>query len=189
MEAQKLESAFLIYREPIIKYIIGIVKDWNVAEDITQEVFITLMRQNPKDSEISSYVYRIASCRAIDWLRSNKRRKGLFSNTHFDSLENPQHYDTPQRRRGTNSVEIVEDRYFDRLIRKNKVRVLKIEELKSVLEIINKLKPIERRTIKLVASGYSYNDIAEKTNTPIGTVRYRIYTVREKIKEVLKTAS
>lgn len=73
------------YEELVQRYHVGLiihceqmVHDRDVAEDIAQETFIKayleLKKFNPKKGRFSTWLYRIATNLAIDYLRKNKRR-------------------------------------------------------------------------------------------------------------------
>jgi len=55
-----------------------LVNDKETAEDITQEVFIKVyssIEQFRGDSQLSTWIYRIAITRSLDYLRAQKRKK------------------------------------------------------------------------------------------------------------------
>lgn len=66
------------YQERVYNTAIGIVQNAEDAEDVTQEVFIQVYRSihNFKgESKLSTWLYRIATTRALDLLRSRKSKK------------------------------------------------------------------------------------------------------------------
>ena len=76
------ESAFKYlvdtYQDRIFNTAIGIVQNAGDAEDVAQEVFIQVYRsihQFKGDSKLSTWLYRIATTRALDLLRSRKSKK------------------------------------------------------------------------------------------------------------------
>jgi RNA polymerase sigma factor (sigma-70 family) len=76
------ESAFQYlvnhYQERVYNTAIGIVQNAQDAEDVAQEVFIQVYRSinNFKgESKLSTWLYRIATTRALDLLRSRKSKK------------------------------------------------------------------------------------------------------------------
>ena len=71
--------------------VLGIVQNNTEAEDITQEVFIKVFENISSfkgESKFSTWLYRIATTKALDFLRSKKRKKrfgfmkSLFGNEH-----------------------------------------------------------------------------------------------------------
>ncbi|HEY6063676.1 MAG TPA: RNA polymerase sigma factor [Chitinophagaceae bacterium] len=76
------ESAFKYlvdtYQDRIFNTAIGIVQNAGDAEDVAQEVFIQVYRSIhhfKEESKLSTWLYRIATTRALDHLRSRKSKK------------------------------------------------------------------------------------------------------------------
>ncbi len=66
------------YQDQIFNTAIGIVQNAGDAEDVTQEVFIQVFRSIryfKGESKLSTWLYRIATTRALDHLRSRKSKK------------------------------------------------------------------------------------------------------------------
>lgn len=66
------------YQDRVLNTAIGIVQNAEDAEDVAQEVFIQVYRSihNFKgESKLSTWLYRIATTRALDLLRSRKSKK------------------------------------------------------------------------------------------------------------------
>ncbi len=66
------------YQDRVYNTALGIVHNAEDAEDVAQEVFIQVYRsiQNFKgESKLSTWMYRIATTRALDLLRSRKSKK------------------------------------------------------------------------------------------------------------------
>lgn len=81
-----------VYQDRIYNTIIGIVQNAEDAEDVAQEVFIQVYRSihNFKgESKLSTWLYRIATTRSLDLLRSRKSKKrfGLIQRLFGDSTE------------------------------------------------------------------------------------------------------
>lgn len=76
------ESAFKYlvdnYQDRVFNTAIGIVQNVEDAEDVAQEVFIQVFRSIHSfkaESKLSTWIYRIATTRALDFLRSKKSKK------------------------------------------------------------------------------------------------------------------
>ncbi len=69
-----------LYQDKVFNTAIGLVQDHGMAEDIAQEVFITVYRSvhsfNEKAS-LSTWIYRITVNKCLDHLRAKKRQKGM----------------------------------------------------------------------------------------------------------------
>ena len=66
------------YKERVYNTAIGIVQNAEDAEDVAQEVFIQVYRSIHSfkgESKLSTWLYRIATTRALDLLRSRKSKK------------------------------------------------------------------------------------------------------------------
>ena len=66
------------YQDRVFNTAIGIVQNAEDAEDVAQEVFIQVYRSIhgfKGESKLSTWLYRIATTRALDLLRSRKSKK------------------------------------------------------------------------------------------------------------------
>ncbi|BCB05126.1 sigma-70 family RNA polymerase sigma factor [Bacillus sp. KH172YL63] len=73
-----LERIMNEYGERLTKLAYNYVKDWGLAEDIVQDVFVTCFRHYEKVGEIMSFkawIYRLAINRAKDVLKSSAFRR------------------------------------------------------------------------------------------------------------------
>jgi RNA polymerase sigma-70 factor (ECF subfamily) len=79
-EALTFKELVLTYRHQVLNTCYRFVQNQADAEDIAQEVFMELFRSLPDfqaQSKISTWIYRIAVNKALDWLRQKKRKKRL----------------------------------------------------------------------------------------------------------------
>ncbi len=70
------------YQKMVINTCMGLVHNHEDAEDIAQDVFIEVFRaveQFREDSKISTWLYRIAVNRSLNFIRDNKKRKWFWS--------------------------------------------------------------------------------------------------------------
>jgi RNA polymerase sigma-70 factor (ECF subfamily) len=66
------------YQSPVYNTILGIVQSAPDAEDLAQEVFIQVYRSIESfkgESKLSTWIYRIATTKSLDFLRSKKSKK------------------------------------------------------------------------------------------------------------------
>lgn len=90
------------YKKQVINTCFGLVHNLSDAEDIAQDVFIEVFRSVKKfraDAKISTWLYRIAVNRSLNFIRDNKRRKWFQSfddvakeknlMLHYQSADNP----------------------------------------------------------------------------------------------------
>jgi RNA polymerase sigma-70 factor, ECF subfamily len=74
------------YRNMVINTCFGLLHNMEDAEDVAQDVFIEVFRSVENfraDSKISTWLYRIAVNRSLNFIRDNKKRKWFQS---FDDL-------------------------------------------------------------------------------------------------------
>ena len=70
------------YQKLVVNTCFGMVHNMEDAEDIAQDVFIEVFRSVDKfraDSKLSTWLYRIAVNRSLNFIRDNKRRKWFWS--------------------------------------------------------------------------------------------------------------
>ena len=153
------------YQRPIVSYVYRMIGDYEAALDLTQEVFIkvynSLARYRP-EYKFSTWIYRIAHNAAIDHLRRAGPRT--------QELEGEDGYVRPFAA-GTISPEQESER---------KERRAEIED------VVRALPPAYRELI-ILRHGHdlSYDEIAEVTGLPLGTVKNRIFRAREAMRSPL----
>ena len=87
-ESDFLTSLMLTYGEEIKRLVYSYLKDWALTEDVTQDVFVTIYLKLDSfqgNSDIKTWIYRIAINKCKDMLKSWKYKK-LFLTTQFFSL-------------------------------------------------------------------------------------------------------
>jgi len=71
------------YQKPLFTYLIRLVGDHQVAEDIFQDIFLKVLRvlnDYQEKSKFGNWLFGIAHHLAIDFLRREKRHQKIFSN-------------------------------------------------------------------------------------------------------------
>lgn len=162
------------YQRPVFSLIYRMVRDRELSEDLAQETFVKVL--NALDSyrpefKFSSWIFKIANNAAIDHLR--RRRLDTLA------LEGSPHATTPDR------VEATALQLPDRS--ETPDEELEARELGSVIEqAIGRLRPEYRTCIILRhIEGRSYEDIAQITDLPLGTVKTYIHRARNELKDAL----
>ena len=162
------------YERPVFSLVYRMVRDRALAEDLAQEAFVRAFNAiggyNP-GYKFSSWIFKIAHNLTIDHLR-RKRVDTISLDGSPDAL-------TAEEQARTRPV--VEspgerpDAYAEN------------RELGSEIEAaIGRLRP-HYRTVTLLrhVEGYSYNEIAEIMDLPLGTVKTYIHRARLELKESL----
>ena len=74
-ENEAFELLYNKYKNKIQYFIFNIVKDYEKSEDITQEVFIYVLKNKIKEGySFKNYIYLIARSRAITYISTEKIR-------------------------------------------------------------------------------------------------------------------
>jgi RNA polymerase sigma-70 factor (ECF subfamily) len=178
LAAQGREGAFrellTRYERPVFSLVFRMVRDRSMAEDLAQESFIRAF--NAIDSYNSSYkfsnwIFKIANNHTIDFLR--KRRLDTVSihgSPHAGSAE--------EEARTSLVVESAEERP-DAFVENRELGT-------QIEQAIGLLRP-EYRTVILLrhVEGYSYEEIAEAMELPLGTVKTYLHRARNELKDHL----
>ncbi len=122
------------------------------AEDLTQEIFISLQKKpnyNPQKSSFYTYLMMITRSRTIDRLRSKRYHSSLF---------------------------LKKDKIKDLIDRQNYVNPLEMatidERANQVRNALDNLSLNQRRVLELsYYEGLSQSEIAKRLNLPLGTVK------------------
>lgn len=139
-----------------------IVTDSAVAEDVLQDAFVKIWKNflsySPEKGRLFTWMMNIARNVAIDALRSRhqKQSKNIQSLDTFVGLE-----------KGATKMEQLDFIGID--------------------TALQKLKPEQLELIQLAYfQGYTQEEIAEETNVPLGTVKTRIRTALQILRQQLK---
>lgn len=170
------ESAFAElmsrYKKPVYHMILKMVRNVDDAEDLTIEAFAKAFKnlaRFKKDYTFSTWLFRIATNNAIDFIRK-KKLETYSLNTSFtdDSGE---------------SVNIdVED--GDRTPDEEAINTQKIELVRM---FVTKLPAKYQRLVKLrYFDELSYEEIAQELDAPLGTVKAQLHRARELMYELVK---
>ena len=154
------ERAFAIivrsYETPVFNYVMRLVGDRSLAEDLTQEVFLRVFQGLPKFSlrcKFTTWLFQVTKNRVLDELRASERRpRHLVA---LDDVAPLEVMDAPIERGET----------VDALWRA-------IEGLSTDLKMALLLRDV---------AGLSYTEIADALEVTLATVKWRIYKGREDV--------
>jgi RNA polymerase sigma-70 factor (ECF subfamily) len=77
-DEQAFKSLVANYQDLVYNTALGVVQNSEDAEDVAQEVFIQVFRsidQFKGDARLSTWIYRITTTKALDHIRSRRRKK------------------------------------------------------------------------------------------------------------------
>jgi RNA polymerase sigma-70 factor (ECF subfamily) len=158
------ERAFTLivrtYEQPVFNYVLRLVGDRTLAEDLTQEVFLRVYQGLPKFSlrcRFTTWLFQVTKNRVLDELRANERRPRL--TVVLEDVPHLEVLDAP--------AEQVEA--MDAVWRA-------VEDLNVDLKMALLLRDIV---------GLSYTEIADSLEITLATVKWRIYKAREEVQVAL----
>ena len=158
------ERAFSIivraYQIPVYNYVLRMVGDRSLAEDLTQEVFLRVFQGLPGfslRSKFTTWLFQVTKNRVLDELRANERRPRAVVD--LDDIPPLEVVDAP----------------FERL-----------EAIDAVWRAVERLN-VDLKMALLLRDvvGLSYTEIAESLNVTLATVKWRIWKAREDVQLAL----
>ncbi len=170
-DASSIEVLIERHKNKVFTYILMIVKDKQLAEDIFQDTFVKVIASLKKGRYqekgiFSSWVIRIAHNLVIDHFRKSKQLKTYSSEDgEMDVF---------------NSQKLAEDTIEDELIDKQIV-----SDIRKVIDLL----PNEQKEVIMLRhyGNLSFKEIAEQTgvsiNTALGRMRYALINLRRIIAE------
>jgi RNA polymerase sigma-70 factor (ECF subfamily) len=148
------------YERPIYNYILRLVGDRALAEDLTQEVFLRVHQGLPGfglRSSFTTWLFQVTKNRVLDELRALERRPRNVVN--IDDIMPVEVLDPPYERAETISA---------------------VWRAVGELNVDLKMALLLRDVV-----GLSYTEIADSLETTLATVKWRIYKAREEVQAAL----
>jgi RNA polymerase sigma-70 factor (ECF subfamily) len=162
------------YERPVFSLVLRMVRDRQLAEDLSQETFIKALNaigSYRPEFKFSSWIFKIANNAAIDHLR--RRELDTLS------LDGAPHAATPEE------IEATALQVGDK--GETPLEELEARELGSAIErAIAQLRPEYRACILLRhVEGLAYEEIAQSLDLPLGTVKTYIHRARHELRDLL----
>jgi RNA polymerase sigma-70 factor, ECF subfamily len=170
---QNFQDVYTVFQPKILRYLTRLVGEAN-AEDLTQEVLIKVNRALVDfrgESKLSTWIYRIATNVALDWLRSPSYQRIIQKCSEMDEAE-------------------AEDR--DVLTGEKtpllEHQIFRQEMNECISGFVQRL-PENYRTVLSLSEFEELkdNEIAEVLGISISTVKIRLHRAREKLKDEFAT--
>ena len=159
------------YRDAIYFMLIKMVNNATDAEDLTIEAFGKAFRnlgQYTPSFAFSTWLFKIATNNCIDFIRK-KRGSTISLGQSVDQDESLFH--TESIRSDTMDPEMS-------MIYKQKVKLMR--------DVVAKLKPRYRMLVELrYFQEYSYEEISNELNLPVGTVKAQLFRARELLSNII----
>jgi RNA polymerase sigma factor (sigma-70 family) len=160
------------YRDTIYFMLLKMVNNPIDAEDLTIEAFgkaFKNINQYTPNYAFSTWLFKIATNNCIDFIR--KKRGNIVSLDHT--------YDDDDSLTPSHSIQSESPDPENHLINQQKVSIMR--------EVVSKLKPRYRRLVELrYFNEFSYEEISQELDLPIGTVKAQLFRARELLFNILK---
>jgi RNA polymerase sigma-70 factor (ECF subfamily) len=161
------------YRDAIYYMLLKMVNNKSDAEDLTIEAFGKAFKniaQYTPNYAFSTWLFKIATNNCIDFIR--KKKANLVSLDH--TSDDQENITTPLQ---SDSPDPEED-------------MIKSQRMALTRSVVEKLKPRYRTLVELrYFKEYSYEEIANELNLPLGTVKAQLFRARELLFNILKNSN
>ncbi len=170
-------SIYKTFHPKIVRYL-GHMVGWRDAEDLTQEVFVKVsqaLKTFKGESQVSTWIYRIATNSALDKLRSPSfRQKGQESLSGASPGEGEIEIRDKNAWTGENAPSV-------------ETSVIRKEMNECIRGVIEKL-PENYRTVVALSEleGFRDDEIAEILGVSVHTAKIRLHRARARLKEDLE---
>lgn len=160
-----------LYRDTIYFMLVKMTGNVDDAEDLTLEAFgkaFKNLSQYTPDYAFSTWLFKIASNNCIDFMR--KKKKNVLANDNYEDVNESYHIKSMPA--GGLDPE-------ENLIKSQKIELMR--------KVVDKLKPRYKKLIQLrYFDEYSYEEICEELELPLGTVKAQLFRAREFLFNILK---
>jgi len=160
------------YKKPVYHMVLKMVRNVDDAEDLTIEAFAKAFKnlaRFKKDYTFSTWLFRIATNNAIDFIRKKKLDTYSLNTSFTDDAGESVNID-------------VEDRNLtpdEEAINKQKIELVRM--------FVTKLPAKYQRLVRLrYFDELSYEEIAKELEAPLGTVKAQLHRARELMYELVK---
>ena len=165
-----LERLYDRYSALVFSVSLRVLYDWQLAEDVTQEVFLRLWQRpesyDPTRGRLLSWLMSVTRNRAIDeYRRTSRRQRGEIPEDPLAEFAEPRGDDDP-------------------------VAALALAEARRAIRgAMQSLPPAQRTVIELAYfGGFTQMEISQRTGVPLGTVKTRVRLAMQKLRESLDAA-
>ena len=164
MSSSNIQTKLLDIQSNLLNFAYMLTSNRDDAYDLLQDTTLKVLDNEEKyveNTNFKGWVFTIMRNIFI-----NNYRKVVRSATIIDQTEDLYHLNLPQE----SGFETPEGSYA----------------AKEINEAINSFSDEYRVPFTMHVQGYKYNEIAEKMNLPLGTVKSRIFFARQRLQEMLK---
>jgi RNA polymerase sigma factor (sigma-70 family) len=160
-----------LYRDTIYFMLVKMTGNVDDAEDLTLEAFgkaFKNLAQYTPDYAFSTWLFKIASNNCIDFMR--KKKKNVLANENYEDISESYH----AHKMTSHGLDPEES-------------MIKTQKILLMRQLVEKLKPRYKKLIQLrYFDEYSYEEICQELDLPLGTVKAQLFRAREFLFNILK---
>ncbi len=160
------------YRKPVYHTLLKMVRNVDDAEDLTIEAFAKAFKNLPKfkkEYTFSTWLFRIATNNCIDFIRKKKLETMSIHSSFVN--DNGDNIDLDLKDKNLNPQETT----------------IKLQKIELVRQFVTLLPNKYQRLVKLrYFDELSYEEIANKIEAPLGTVKAQLHRARELLYDLVK---
>lgn len=163
MDKNEFQNTIVTLKPKLRSHAFFLSKNSDDADDLAQDVMLKALLYYPKIndfSNIQAWLFTILNNTFI-----NKYRRSKKQNTLIDTTPNLYH------------INLCEDR--------GDISPESCYQEKELKELIENLKPIYREPFELLVAGWKYEEISEKLDVKLGTIKSRIFFARKELMKKL----
>ena len=163
------------YRESVYFMLLKMVNNKDDADDLTIEAFgkaFNRLAQYTPNFAFSTWLFKIATNNCIDFLRKKKNNNTI-------SIDKP--YESDEGKDTAMDIKASTLDPEENFIRKQKSLLMR--------DLVEKLKPKYRVLVELrYFEELSYEEISERLDIPLGTVKAQLFRARDLLYQILKSS-
>ncbi len=156
----RLTTLFAEFHAPLVRFLTRRLGDSDWAEEVAQETFVRALKQETITSE-RSWLFAVASNRVRDETRRDARRRKRLELLHEQSKA-------------------------DAIVEPEPTSMERASEQALARQAVDALGDRDRDALLMREEGLSYDEIAEATEAPLGSVKGRLSRARRELIDLLR---
>jgi len=160
------------YKRPVYHMVLKMVRNVDDAEDLTIEAFAKAFKnlhKFKKDFTFSTWLFRIATNNAIDFIRKKRLNTMSIDTSFTDDNGDAVGFDVEDQNLNPQEVAI------------------KSQKIELIQMFVTKLPAKYQRLVRLrYFEEFSYDEIAKELDAPLGTVKAQLHRARELMYDLVK---
>ncbi len=165
------------HQKNVLNYIFRMVQNRQIAEELTQEVFVALVRNAERyepRAKFTTYLYTIASnIVSKEWVRRKRRPRFLSLSSAWSWRRNPEDEYDPMEHVGDEKADVLATFQRGEISEAVNTALRELPEQQREAFVLRRFQDL------------SYEEIAEITDSPVGTVKSRVVRAERALRPLL----